>query len=214
MPGFSQTTPCSFSPPHTGSSCQARAHGEQQATGVSPHPTPQAHTFPAWLRTRPPCTLGPPSREKPHLLSLGHRGKRRRRPPLFTVPMGLQVRLEPAQQRDPVAGLPLQGPVAVQPLHELTLPLEGQAVGDLAEPAGREGRGQPGSPETERRGLSPSPPHQCWGSRLSDGVFPRPASRLKGLSLQHSSQSLLWLLPRPCPGCSRPRGVQEGLSEL
>lgn len=43
---------------------------------------------------------------------------------LITVPLGLQVCLKAAQQGDTVAGLPLQSPVAVQPLHELTLPLD------------------------------------------------------------------------------------------
>lgn len=46
-------------------------------------------------------------------------------PYLIAVPLRLQVCLEPAQQRDPVAGLPLQRPVAVKPLHELALPLDG-----------------------------------------------------------------------------------------
>lgn len=48
--------------------------------------------------------------------------------------MGLQVRLEPAQQGDSIAGLPLQSPITVQPLHELTFSLKGQAVGDLTKP--------------------------------------------------------------------------------
>lgn len=54
------------------------------------------------------------------------------------------MRLEPPQQRDSIAGLPLQSPITVQPLHELTLSLKGQAVGDLTKPAGEEEWGQVG----------------------------------------------------------------------
>ncbi|KAG7268002.1 hypothetical protein CRUP_022439 [Coryphaenoides rupestris] len=40
----------------------------------------------------------------------------------FSSPSRCRVRLQPAQKRNPVPALPLQGPVAVQPLHELALP--------------------------------------------------------------------------------------------
>lgn len=46
----------------------------------------------------------------------------------------LQVGLEAPQQGDAVAALSLQGPVAVQPLHELAFSGHGQITGDLAQP--------------------------------------------------------------------------------
>jgi len=52
------------------------------------------------------------------------------------VALGLQVGLEAAQQRHAVPALPLQGPVAVEPLHELALPGDRQVAGDLAQPGG------------------------------------------------------------------------------
>ena len=56
---------------------------------------------------------------------------------LLHVALGLQVRLQPAQQRHTVATLPLQGPVAVQPLHELALTRHRQVAGDLTQPGHR-----------------------------------------------------------------------------
>lgn len=50
--------------------------------------------------------------------------------------MGLQA----TQQRDPIPRLPLQRPIAVQPLHELALPLDGQAVSDFTEPGKQESK--------------------------------------------------------------------------
>lgn len=73
--------------------------------------------------------------------------------------MGLQVRLEPPQQGDSIAGLPLQSPITVQPLHELTLSLKGQAVGDLTKPAGEEEWGQAGGIVNARAVRTPSPDH-------------------------------------------------------
>lgn len=97
---------------------------------------------------------------------------------MFTVPMRLQVRLESAQQGDPIAGLPLQGPVAVQPLHELTFPLESQAIGDFAESAGRDRSGQLGMTETERSCLTSTPSCSVLqaltgSSYCSNRVFPK-----------------------------------------
>ncbi len=44
------------------------------------------------------------------------------------------MRLETAQERNAVTALSLQRPVAVKPLHELTLPLHRQVTGDLTQP--------------------------------------------------------------------------------
>lgn len=46
-------------------------------------------------------------------------------PYLVAVSLGLQVCLKAAEQGDTIAGLSLQSPVAMQPLHELALPLDG-----------------------------------------------------------------------------------------
>lgn len=49
--------------------------------------------------------------------------------------------LQAPKQWDAVPGLAFQCPVAVQPLHELALPLDGQAVGDFTEPE-KQGNGK------------------------------------------------------------------------
>ena len=61
----------------------------------------------------------------------------RRGQDLLHIALGLQVRLQPAQQRHAVATLPLQGPVAVQPLHELALSRHREVAGDLTQPGHR-----------------------------------------------------------------------------
>ncbi len=49
----------------------------------------------------------------------------------LSVALGLQVSLETPQERNAVTALSLQRPVAVKPLHELTLPLHRQVTSDL-----------------------------------------------------------------------------------
>lgn len=52
----------------------------------------------------------------------------------FNMPVGGQVRLKPSQKRHTIATLPLEGPVAVKSLHELTLPGYRQVACDFTEP--------------------------------------------------------------------------------
>lgn len=55
-------------------------------------------------------------------------------PDLFSIPLGLDIRVQTPDQRHTIPRLTLQQPVAMQPLHELIFPLAEDSFADDIQP--------------------------------------------------------------------------------
>lgn len=114
---------------NTNSALQAWAYQEETRSDLThvnlwsfhPHSASQPH-----IKCISPQNASPPSS---HVGSAGDQY-------LLRVPLGLEVRVQAPDQGHPVPRLPLQQPVIVEPLHELVLPLEGEATADFVQPKG------------------------------------------------------------------------------